>query len=93
MGNTPPKNGRCPTSHIHKKGSQRDPKKLQRIAVICATDRIYSKVLRNLTETEIYNNQAKEQSGFNAARSTIDNIFTLKSVIEKQIQGREMHVA
>jgi hypothetical protein len=50
---------------------------------MCIIGKFYSKVLRNLTEKDTDRKQAKEQSGFMAARSTINNIFTLKLVTEK----------
>ena len=77
---------------LHKKGPKDNTKNYRGIAVISSIGRIYSRVLKILLEKEM--SQAEEQAGFRARRSTVDNLFTLKILLEKRVQrDRETHIA
>jgi hypothetical protein len=71
---------------LRRSGIQKDPKNYRKIEATCTIGRIYSKVLRNVTEKETDIKQAGQQSGFWAGWSKINNIFILKLVTEKQVQ-------
>lgn len=93
-GENPPQEWR--TSYltpIHKKGSRDNETNYRGIAVIGSIGRLYSKIIRNKIEEEIKGKIGEEQCGFTAGRSVIDNIFTLKQLIEKRTRrGREVHL-
>ena len=62
---------------IHKKGYKRKFENYRGISVMGTFSRIYGCILAKLVESEYQNMEMEEQSGFQAGRSCIDNIFCL----------------
>lgn len=67
---------------IHKKGPRDDCANYRGITVLATIGRLYGRIIRKRIEKEI--DIGEEQSGFTAGRSCIDNMFTLKQLIEKR---------
>lgn len=53
------------------------------ISLLVVTSKIFSRVILNRVQTLLDNKLLEQQAGFRANRSTIDQIFTLKLVMEK----------
>lgn len=50
--------------------------------------RLYRLILKDFIEEGNEMKESEEQSGFRAIRSCIDNIFSLKQFVEKEMAGR-----
>ena len=72
----------CP---ILKKGSKADPNDFRGVSLINSLCKIFTSILTNrLNEgTEKHNVINECQAGFRSKYSTIDNVFTLQSLVEK----------
>jgi hypothetical protein len=62
---------------IHKKGDERKCENYRGISVTNTFSRIYRRILAKLVEFEYTNMEMEEQSGFQAGRSCLDNIFCI----------------
>ena len=71
-------------SSIYKKGNKQDCNNYRGISVTSARGRLDGRILKNKIEGEIGN--VEEQSGFRAGRSCVDNIFSLRQIIEKRTE-------
>ena len=77
----------CP---ILKKGSTADPNNFRGVSLINSMFKIFTNILTNrLNEwTEKYNVIYESQAGFRSNYSTIDNVFTLQSLVKKHISKK-----
>ena len=69
------------------------PENYRGINLLCAAYKIYAKIINNrlskIAETLI----SEEQTGFRKGRSCIDNVFTLKQIMEKRKEfNLETHI-
>jgi len=79
---------------IHKKGHKRKCENYRGILVTSTFSRICGRILAKLVESEYKNMEMEEQSGFQAGRSCIDNIFYITQMAEKKIAtNRELHLS
>ena len=79
---------------IHKKGRKRKCENYRGILVTSTFSRICGRILAKLVESEYKNMEMEEQSGFQAGRSCIDNIFYITQMAEKKIAtNRELHLS
>ncbi|XP_047106908.1 uncharacterized protein LOC124776111 [Schistocerca piceifrons] len=78
----------CYKRPVHKEGSRNDPNYYRGLAVIPFVGGLYSKLLKDPVENETSYKQQEEQAGFQAGRSVMDNIFTMKLIC-----WTETHVA
>lgn len=69
-------------STIHKKGDRTICGNYRGISVLGSIGRLYGKIIKNRVEVDF--TDIEEQSGFRAGRSCVDNIFSLRQVIEKR---------
>ena len=78
----------CP---ILKKGSTADPNNFRGVSLINSMCKIFTGILTNrLNEwTEKYNVIHESQAGFRSKYSTIDNVFTLQSLVQKHISKKK----
>lgn len=77
---------------IYKKGSRDKCENYRGISVTSSVGKLYGRILNARIEKEIV--EKEEQNGFRPGRSCIDNIFTLRHLVEKLLaKGRELHVA
>lgn len=76
---------------IHKKGDKNDPGNYRPIALANCILKIYGLILNNrLNEfVEEKNILPEFQSGFRKKRSTVDNIFTLSSIIQIRLKEKK----
>lgn len=78
---------------IYKKGDKAKCENYRGLSVINSIGRIFSKVLKNKIERIIKPQISKDQAGFTAGKSGIDNIFCLQQIIEKyKSKNREVHL-
>ena len=70
---------------IHKKGSMSDPNNYRGIALLSVLGKVFTKVInkRLVNWAESANLQKEEQAGFRKGYSTVDNMFTLQSLVQK----------
>jgi hypothetical protein len=68
---------------IHKKEDKRKCENHSK-SVTSTFSRIYGHILAKLVGSEYKNMEMEEQSGFQAGRSCIDNIFCITQMIEKR---------
>ncbi|XP_049806747.1 uncharacterized protein LOC126249137 [Schistocerca nitens] len=77
-----------------KKRYHNNPNNYSALGVIAFFGRLYMKVLNKLAEKETCHKWQEKQAGFQAGRSVMDNIFTLKLISEKCTKfGLEMGFA
>ena len=78
------------TIMLFKKGDNKDPDNYRPIALINSITKIFTQILhqRILKWCHIKNAIPEFQSGFRAGRGCIDNIFTLSSIIQLQLQKK-----
>ena len=77
----------CP---IHKKGNRDDPKNYRGITLLSTAYKLYAMVIGERMRSEI---EAKgilpdSQAGFRRGRGTMDNVYILNHLIEKEIQKK-----
>ena len=72
-------------SVIHKKGKKDECESYRGITVLNIFSRLYGKILKQILEQEFFQIETEEQAGFRAGRSTIDHIFCLRQLIEKNM--------
>jgi len=72
---------------IHKKGSTEDPKNYRGISLLPVLCKVFTKLLNNrLVEyAEAENMQAEEQAAYRKGYSTVDQIYVLQSLVQKQL--------
>ena len=76
---------------VYKKGSKQDCNNYRGISVLASVGRLYGRIMKKRIENEM--EEEEEQSSFRSGRSCIDNIFSLKLLMEKKLaHGREMHM-
>lgn len=66
---------------------QREDRELQRIiSLLCSTYEIYAEILRRRLKEELETKEMipESQTGFKKRRSTINNIFILNYIIQKE---------
>ena len=80
-------------SAIHKKGKKDDCENYRGLSVTGTMSKIYGKILKAKIEEEWAPQEAEEQAGFRAGRSTVDHLFCLTQLIEKRMTvGQELHL-
>jgi len=72
-------------SVIHKKGKMDEYENYRGITVFNIFSRVYGKITKHFLEQEYSQIKTAEQAGFRAGRSTIDHIFCLRQLIEKNM--------
>ena len=70
-------------SVIHKKGKKDEYENYTGRTVFNIFSQIYGKIIIHFLEQEFSQIQTEEKAGFRAGRSTIDHIFCLRQLIEK----------
>lgn len=79
-------------SALFKKGDKKDCCNYRGICGQSAVSRVIGRLLKEKVEAEYVT--PEEQTGFTAGRSSMDNIFVLRQVMEKsQERNRELHLA
>ena len=75
---------------IYKRGNRNECSNYRGISITSSIGKLYERVLKVRIEGEAA--EIEEQSGFRAGRSCVDNMFTLKHLIEKRLaKGMELH--
>ncbi len=71
---------------LHKKGSTRDPNNYRGISLLPCLSKIFCKLLNNrlVKFAELMDLQHEEQAAYRKGYSTIDQIFVLQSLVQKQ---------
>lgn len=80
---------------LYKRGDQEVLENYRGISLLCAAYKIYAEIIRGRLEEEVERKMLSEsQAGFRKGRSTIDNIFVLDHLIqrEKQKKGKEKNL-
>ena len=78
-------------SNLHKKGDRKKPSNYRGLSVTNSLSRLYGRIIKNRLEKEA--ESVEEQSGFCAGRSCIDNISTLRQLLEKRMaRNLETHL-
>ena len=78
-------------SSIHKKGNRKNCDNYRGITVTSSLGRLYGRILKGRVEREA--KEIEEQSGFRPGRSCVDNIFSLKQIVEKRLsRSQESHI-
>lgn len=89
--------GRYPTewsenmiTPVHKKGERNNPNNYRAITLVTSISKIFTKVLSNRLTSWVEDNDIidEAQAGFRSGYSTVDNIFSLQSVIQKYLTKR-----
>jgi len=76
---------------IYKKGNRNECSNYRGISITSSTGKLYERVLNYRIEREAV--EIEEQNGFRSGRSCVDNIFTLKQLIEKKLaRNLEIHM-
>ena len=76
---------------IFKKGNRKECSNYRGISITSSIGKLYERVLKVRIENEAI--EIEEQNGFRPGRSCIDNIFTLKQLVEKRMErGMDLHV-
>ena len=70
-------------SVIHKKGKKNECNNYRGITVMNIFSRLYGKIIKYYLEEEYKNKEYEIQAGFRSGRSTVDNVFVVKQLIEK----------
>lgn len=72
---------------VHKSGSKEDPSNYRGVALINVMYKIFANIIydRLYTWSEEFGKIDESQAGFRVGYSTIDNIFTLQSMVQKYI--------
>ena len=70
----------CP---IHKKGEILKCENYRGISLLCIAYKVFSNILLKLLSSIVDNQIGDYQCGFREGRSTIDQIFTLRQILEK----------
>ena len=76
-------------STIHKKGPKTDPSNLRGISITSCVSKLYSSILNSRLTLFLDNNNIinDNQSGFRKKRRTADNLFFLKTAINKYLSS------
>jgi len=70
-------------SVFHKKGKKDEYENYIGITVLNIFSGLYGKIIKYFLEQEFFRIETEEQAGFRAGRSTVDHIFCLIQLIEK----------
>ena len=72
---------------VHKSGNKLDPSNYRGISLINVMYKIFSNIIydRLYVWAEEFNKIDESQAGFRSGYSTVDNIFTLQSLIQKYL--------
>lgn len=70
---------------IHKRGRKDLCTNYRYISTTSSFSRLYSKIIKNIIEAEYGPSEIEEQGGFKAARSCINNMFSLTQIIKKKL--------
>lgn len=68
---------------IFKEGSKKDPSNYRGISVMASMSRLFSKIITLRIENSTSTHISEEQAGSTAGKSCLDNIFTLRQIMEK----------
>ena len=70
---------------IYKKGERNNPNTYKAITLVTSISKMFTKVLSNILTSWVEDNDIidEAQAGFRSGYSTVDNIFSLQSVIQK----------
>jgi len=77
---------------LYKRGDKEAVGNYRGISLLCSTYKVYAEILRNRMETEAKRKDLipESQTGFRKGRSTLDNIYVLNHVMQREKrQGRE----
>lgn len=71
---------------VYKKGDQEKTENYRGISLLCTRYKIYAKILRERLEEEIIRKKLlpESQGGFRKGRGTMDNIFILNHVVQRE---------
>ena len=77
-------------SPIHKSGDKNKPENYRGISLQSVLSKLFASILSKRLKTwcEIKNVIGEEQAGFRPSRSTIDNIFCLKTIVQKYLRKK-----
>ena len=79
---------------IHKKGSKMDCTNYRRINLMSIVGKVFAGVLNERVKVLTVDKLMDEQSGFRASRGSIDQIFTVKQIVEKAIEkNKKLYMA
>jgi hypothetical protein len=81
---------------IHKKGDKNNPDNYRGISLLSISSKVYGHILNGRLNKWIENNEVigENQAGFRKHYSTVDHIFTLFSLIQKQLLShKKLYVA
>jgi hypothetical protein len=82
----------APVISIYKKGDGFNCENYRGISLLNVGHKIYAKVINKRLQTVSDTLLLEEQNGFRPGRSCIDNVFTIKQIIEKRReQNLETH--
>jgi sorting nexin-29 len=68
---------------IHKKGDKLNCSNYRGLALLCAAYKVLINIIRHRLEPYVQNILGEYQGGFRAERSTTDQLFTVKQILEK----------
>lgn len=77
---------------LYKRGDQEKVENYRGISLLCSAYKLYTEIIRNRLENEMKEKEMlpESQTGFKKGRSTLDNIFVLNHIIQREKkQGKE----
>ena len=74
---------------LPKKGNLRQCKNYRTISLISHTSKVMLRVILNRLKNQAEEHLAEEQAGFRAGRSTVEQIFNCRLLIEKHLQQQK----
>lgn len=79
---------------IYKKGNHEKTENYRGISLLCTAYKIYAEILRSRLKEEIERRKLlpESQGGFRKGRGTIDNIFILNHIIQREERNKEKKV-
>lgn len=81
-----PKNWKTIIVPLYKRGEKEQVESYRGISLLCSAYKIYAEILRNRLEKETEDKRIlpESRSGFRRGRSTIDNIFILNHLVQRE---------
>lgn len=79
---------------IFKKGDQDRIENYRDISLLCTAYKVYAEILRKRLEKEVERKSIlpKSQEGFRKGRGTIDNIFILDHLVQKEKREKDKKI-